>query len=46
MGYEACGEDVDNLLKSLDADKNKDGKISQNTKDLMVKVRSHLKNPK
>ena len=47
MGYEACGDDVDHLLESLDDDeKNNSGKLSQKTKDLRQKVRNHLKNPR
>jgi hypothetical protein len=47
MGYEACGEAVDDLLESLDDDeKNNNGKLSQKTKDLRQKVRNHLKNPR
>ena len=47
MGYEACGEAVDDLLDSLDDDElHNNGKISQKTKDLKQKVRSKLKNPR
>jgi len=47
MGYEACGEAVDDLLDSLDDDEQRNnGKISQKTKDLRQLLRGKLKNPK
>jgi hypothetical protein len=47
MGYEAAGEDFDDLLESLDEDEKKNnGILSQKTKDLRQKVRDHLKNPR
>lgn len=47
MGYEAAGDDIDKLLKSLDDDENNhNGQISQNTKDLRKKIRDNITNPK
>jgi len=47
MGYEAAGDDIDKLLESLDDDeKNNNGKISQNTKNLRKKIRGNITNPK
>ena len=47
MGYEAAGDAVDKLLKSLDDDeKNNNGKLSQKTKNLRQQIRNNLTNPK
>jgi len=47
MGYEACGEAVDDLLASLDDDElHNSGKISQKTKDLRQLLRGKLKSPR
>jgi len=42
MGYEACGEDLDELLDQLDKEVN----LSPKAVKLKKKVRDHLKNPK
>ncbi len=46
MGYETAGEDIDNLLKSLDEDEKNNVQLSQKTKDLRKKIRDQLKNPR
>jgi len=47
MGYEAAGDYIDKLLKSLDDDENNNnGKLSQKTKNLRQKIRDNLTNPK
>ncbi len=47
MGYEAAGDAIDKLLKSLDEDENNNnGKLSQKTRDLRQQIRNNLTNPK